>query len=472
MSSNAFDHDELNVELYLGEATAFAIGRLLARLEWRLKQGVLLSGPLTRLGDCSLLDVLENKQPNTFKTSKMAKTSKKTQKANGSNRFRNLWSPIIGQLNDRMATECSRHHASAKKLALLVANFVSQLEIPDVFNVASNFDESLNSVLLQANTDDVAEDVADANERFREFCRDKPNDPSDEPAWHAADRALRKRLCREITNKYVVVPLWRAVDVLTKQMTERQRQMLVLGRDLEQGSHPAAVDAYLVRLPRRAVLKFHEPLHETDFDVVGQGLIAYECRQPCDFYPDASWIQKIQFAIKRLRIRKNQVDQKISEALESFNSRQLSPEIVKQLIDTVDYWLVEPVLQNRGPDGRNAEAPKPEVIRLAYDVMLEVLPSGKSGILRRHKNEANLESTWEIRFAKTLLQVGDREITYEELRSPSGKRSRSTQRDKLDNSVQTRMSDMKKILRKLGLEIENIRRTGYRVQPISKLPFK
>jgi hypothetical protein len=440
MALTPFKHEDLDVGLYLRDLAAYAIGRLLTRFEWHLKQAILLAaGTATPIGDSSFWDLLALRHPGRAKSS---------------------WLPIFKQLNDQMAERSSSHFTAARRIAVASAGIALQIPIANALAVAKETEAKILRVLAESTHDDLAIEVQEANEQYRAAVLS-----SDGPEDEAADKELRCELCRKIVERIVSAPLLRLADNLQSKMNDDQRHLFLLARDLECGLCPRFVHTALDGQPRRSFLVDRRPQHDKQIAAIGALLIAYEGRMPGELYPEPQWPRIVRHDILRLGQLPVPIDQLLRGVEEKITDRDLNASALMDATARIHEWVVDQFEADR-PTKEGEELEKePEIAAGVFGEILEIDPSGSPGILRLAELETKIDRPSEITLARLLILAKGNEIKFAVIRQALPKQngpSRGT-RGEPNNDLHAIRSRLQSKLDKVGLIAESVRGIGYRL---------
>lgn len=440
MAMTPFKHEDLDVGLYLRDLAAYAIGRLLTRLEWHLKQGILLSaGTATEIGDSTFWDLIALRYPSRAKSS---------------------WLPIVKRLNDQMAADSSSHFAAARRITVSSASIALQIPIANALAVAKEFEADIAQVLAESTHDALALEVQEANEQYRAAVLS-----SEGPEDEAVDEELRRELCRGIVQRAVSTPLIRLADQLQPKMDDDQRHLFLLAQDLESGICPRFVHTALNGQPRRSFLADRQTTSDKQVAEIGALLIAHQSRMPGELYPEPQWPRTLRQDILRLGQLPDPIDQLLRGVEESIERRDLKANTLVDAINRIHEWVVDQFEADRPTKEGEELEQEPEIVTGVFGEILEIDSSGSPGILRLGELETRIDRPSEITLARLLILAKGSEVKFAALRQALPKQDGPSggKRGEPNNDLHAIRSRLQSKLDKIGLFAKNARGIGYRL---------
>lgn len=444
-----FDHTELDLSFYVQDHALYAIGRLLTRLKWELKQFVLLRGRDSLRDSDSLLDILAAQYPD---------------------REKSAWKSVIELLNDHMSQQCTAHQLEARKVGVTLASVARQLPVANTLVVARETEERISRLLIEAGSVDVEIAVDQANRDFQATIQKsglrtktsrKPN-----PKQRSEIGETRRKLSTDLVNKYVTTPLDELADALQPRLNTRQWSLLLFGLELERGLCPEHVHKSTLWNNHELLVGYSLP-GDRESKAVGSLLLFHQSRMPGVLHPDPDWPSKVRHELRRVGQLPDHLDQFLNTAERTIRDRLLDPIHLVDLIDRLHDWLL--IEQNHLEEEETDGANEPVVVPGIYGEVLEIDESSNSAVLRRQDRETKLHRFSEIMLARLLIAANGTEVSFDAIeQATSGASSQlATRKPGVDpmNKLHKLKSRVKSVLNEVGLDVLSESGIGYRLVP-------
>ncbi len=432
-----FNHEQLDVGLYLGNLSVYAAGRLITRLEWHLKIATLLGAdPAVWFPDGALYELLTLKKPNAD----------------------------LGEdlqiLSQRMGVDFCRHRDSAKQVVVGLVSLFKQWPVEEGLALARHGGRLLAPLVSMRNFEEIAEVANGFNQDYQRNCLYLRTESGCDHSDTASDSSRRQSYCDKLVERYVAKELTRAADDLKGWLNDEQQHLFILGQDIEKLLCPSDVHCRLSPRSRSQYLNGVEYRDTKRLDRIGQWLVASESREPCELYPESSWPAQLQADLSRLGGVPEDLEASLKELSKRLGARSLSSIDVERCVDAIHQWLYSTYYKQPVPPRPTRPMGPVEPIHGIYGEVLSV--AGCRATLKHKNKTVDFTNSHWITMARLLIASKGNSCSKEELYTPNSREDNSA-----NPAIYTAVNRFKKaVLLRVGLTM-TASGEGYRLDEVS-----